>query len=263
MLSNSENSDLVDNCINSLFLGRPVSGTGFRRGYAQSDAPVSEKEREIHDSIVFCLLIYDVHGLTAILKKLHDKRRYAKEFFAKLDSDPDAVIESWTSGIAAQKELVHRLFFDANSKYRTAVEDLIGLSREFSQGNNPGVVFLRNVKDLLPEILTDDPDKFCKALSAYGSVKSGNARMGTKDVFGDSLDKLRRSYKLLKDFYSSLPADLIAIITTYISADIPRTIEILEHLGRVFNALEDMIENAKRGMGAADFTDMIDLTYLL
>ncbi|MBP5082995.1 MAG: UvrD-helicase domain-containing protein [Methanomicrobium sp.] len=116
---------------------------------------------------------------------------------------------------------------------------------------------------MLPEILTDDPDKFCEALSAYGSVKSGNARMGTKDVFGDSLDKLRRSYKLLKDFYSSLPADLISIITTYISADIPRTIEILEHLGRVFNALEDMIENAKRGMGAADFTDMIDLTYLL
>ncbi len=262
VLSNSENSDLVDNCINSLFLGRPVSGTGFRRGYASPDAPVSEKEREIHDSIVFCLLIYDVHGLTAILKKLHDKRRYAKEFFAKLDSDPDAVIESWTSGIAAQKELVHRLFFTENSEYQTAVEDLIGLSREFTQGNNPGVVFLRNVKDLLPEILTDDPDKFCKALSAYSSVK-GKANMGTKDVFGDSLDKLRRSYKLLKGFYSSLPADLIAIITADNSADVPRTIEILEHLGRVFNALEDMIENAKRGMGAADFADMIDLTYLL
>ncbi len=262
VLSNSENSDLVDNCISSIFLGRPVSGTGLRRGYASPDAPVSEKEREIHDSIVFCLLIYDVHGLTAILKKLHDKRRYAKEFFAKLDSDPDAVIESWSSGIFAQKELVHRLFFAENSEYRTAVEDLICLSREYAGSDNTAAVFLRNVKDLLPEILTNDPDKFCKALSAYSSVK-GKANMGTKDVFGDSLDKLRRSYKLLKDFYSSLPADLIAIITADNSADIPRTIEILEHLGRVFNALEDMIENAKRSMGAADFTDMIDLTYLL
>ncbi|MBO4521629.1 MAG: UvrD-helicase domain-containing protein, partial [Methanomicrobium sp.] len=125
-----------------------------------------------------------------------------------------------------------------------------------------GIVYLRNVRDLLPEILTDDPDKFCRALFALFSVK-GSARMGKKEVFGDSLAKLRESYSLLKSFYDSLPKDLLRIDAGIGSDEIVRTIEILKHLGMVFNALEDMVESEKRGMGAADFTDMIDLTYLL
>ena len=265
VLSNSENADLVGNCINSLFLGRPRSGNG-RRNYAASDTADSAKERAVYDSITNCLLIYDVSGLTEILRKFHEKRRYAKEFFAKLDADPDAVIENWSGGFSVQKKAFHRAFFDETPVYRAAVEDLIDLSAEFMQGTytvtDTGIVYLRNVRDLLPEILTDDPDKFCRALFALFSVK-GSARMGKKEVFGDSLAKLRESYSLLKSFYDSLPKDLLRIDAGIGSDEIVRTIEILKHLGMVFNALEDMVESEKRGMGAADFTDMIDLTYLL
>ncbi|MBR6011176.1 MAG: UvrD-helicase domain-containing protein, partial [Methanomicrobium sp.] len=265
VLSNSENADLVGNCINSLFLGRPRSGNG-RRNYAASDTADSAKERAVYDSITNCLLIYDVSGLTEILRKFHEKRRYAKEFFAKLDTDPDAVIENWSGGFALQRKAIHRAFFDETPVYGAAVEDLIDLSAEFTQGTytvtDTGIVYLRNVRDLLPEILTDDPDKFCRALFALFSVK-GSARMGKKEVFGDSLAKLRESYSLLKSFYDSLPKDLLRIDAGIGSDEIVRTIEILKHLGMVFNALEDMVESEKRGMGAADFTDMIDLTYLL
>ncbi|MBQ4415559.1 MAG: UvrD-helicase domain-containing protein [Methanomicrobium sp.] len=261
VLSNSENADLVGNCINSLFLGRSLSGNG-RRSSVASETVNSAKERAVYDSITYCLLIYDVNGLTEILRKFHEKRRYAKEFFAKLDADPDAVIENWSGGFAVQKKAVNREFFDETPVYRAAVEDLIELSAEFTQGTDTGTEYLRNVRDILPEILTDDPDKFCKALLALFSVK-GSARMGKKEVFGDSLAKLRESYSLLKSFYDSLPKDLLKIDAGKGSDEILRTIDILKHIGRVFNALEDMIESEKRSKGAADFTDMIDLTYLL
>ena len=157
--------------LRSLFLGRPLSRNG-RRSYAASDTADSAKERAVYDSITNCLLIYDVNGLTEILRKFHEKRRYAKEFFAKLDADPDAVIENWSGGFAVQRKAICRAFFDETPVYGAAVEDLIDLSAEFTQGADTGIEYLRNVRDLLPEILTDDPEKFCRALFALFSVQS-------------------------------------------------------------------------------------------
>ncbi|MDD4127441.1 MAG: UvrD-helicase domain-containing protein, partial [Methanomicrobium sp.] len=83
VLSDNESEEIIAGALSSLFGSTP--------------------ENSVKESLENCLCAYGTYYLEMFLRELHRQRRYSDEFFEKLETDDDTIVNEWKSALLYEK----------------------------------------------------------------------------------------------------------------------------------------------------------------
>lgn len=187
------------------------------------------------------------------IKYLYRRRHYATKFFSIVEEKGvHATIEHFR---LERRDAAARMLLADASACR-AVENLIALSELYSDGNDAGAKYLREVAPLLRRFLAarDPGDRSECFIEIY--AKRVKKNVGSQKTFSsDDLTLLQASLETLNDVCKSLGADIfVKPLPAHMEEGLA---DLILSFNSIFNEFRLVVDKKKMAVGVIDFTDML------
>ncbi|HJK78756.1 MAG TPA: UvrD-helicase domain-containing protein [Methanocorpusculum sp.] len=206
------------------------------------------------------LLFEDVSAPEKVIAELLPKYPEFRHHFPKTEEEMDACIREWRRLMLAAVRERQAAFFSGDIP--DAVADLIDLAECYGDGTDSGAAYLRRILPALRQLTADaDAETFCTAVAAVQEANGSKtgARLGSRGVFGTDLDRLRRSFAVLKSAVETVPKGWSQIPDPD-DAFSRESVRVIAALGRVTDEVYRSYLQEKQQRGALDFEDLIRMT---
>jgi ATP-dependent helicase/nuclease subunit A len=206
--------------------------------------------------LLFEDLISPEEVIADILPKYHEFQHH----FPKTDEGMDACIRKWRYLMLATVQERMTLFFSEETV--SAISNLIDLAECYGDGDDLSATYLRRILPALRQLRKDSAaDTFCSVIAAIREANgnSTGARLGNKVVYGADLDRLRRSFRLLRSAIDSIPKEW-SRIPDLEDAFSRESVRVIAALGCVVDEIFHRYQQEKQQRGVLDFEDLVRMT---
>lgn len=221
---------------------------------------LTRPSRELYEDAA--LLFADLAQPEEVIAEILPKYPEFAQYFPKNPAEQIATVENWRHLMLDAVRLRQSAFF-----LETNGAAAVAMLGEFSghicgEGGDSGEKYLCQIRDALPFLTPDaEPEAFLAAVAAVRKAngeKTG-AKLGSKKVFGDDLERFRLAFTDLRQAVELVPKNWSSIPGTDDSFT-TESIRVITALGNVTGEIWSRYQQEKLQRGTLDFEDLIRMT---